>query len=114
MDLKKSIDFFVKNVLDSSSEEESCASSGLMVAAASLIHELTDMHMPMHRGSKRPRRDNLERDREGGHCRPYRDYFHPTEPVFAEALFRWRYRMSRDSFLTMTPTSDVGLMPLVS
>jgi hypothetical protein len=39
MDLRKSIDFFVKDVLDSSSEEESCASSGLMVAAASLIHE---------------------------------------------------------------------------
>jgi hypothetical protein len=39
MDVMQSIDFFVKDVLDGSSEHESDTSSGLMVAAASLIHE---------------------------------------------------------------------------
>jgi hypothetical protein len=43
MDLEHSIYFFVKDVLNSSSEDESDASSGLMVAEASLIHEHTKM-----------------------------------------------------------------------
>jgi hypothetical protein len=42
MDLKQSIDFFIKEVLDSSSDEESNSSLELMVAAASLIHEHTE------------------------------------------------------------------------
>jgi hypothetical protein len=39
MDLRQSIGFLAKNILDNSLEEESDASSGLMVAAMSLIHE---------------------------------------------------------------------------
>jgi hypothetical protein len=45
MDLKKSINFFIKGILDSSSKEESDASSGLMVATAVLIHGHTKTHV---------------------------------------------------------------------
>jgi hypothetical protein len=42
MNISESIDFF-KDILDNTSEDESNASSGLMVAAASLIYEHTKM-----------------------------------------------------------------------
>jgi hypothetical protein len=48
MDLMQLIDLFVKDVLYSLLEEESGASSELMVAAASLIHEHTEMQRHMH------------------------------------------------------------------
>jgi hypothetical protein len=86
--LKQSIEFFVKDVLDRLSKDEAYASLGLMVAAASLIREHTEIQRPVHRGLTRPRRGNLKRDREGCHYRQYRDYFHPTKPLFIEALFR--------------------------
>jgi hypothetical protein len=41
MDLRQSIDFFVKNVLNSSSKEELEACTELMGVVASLIHEHT-------------------------------------------------------------------------
>jgi hypothetical protein len=39
MSTRELIDFFVKDVRDSSSEDDLDASSGLMVAVASIIHE---------------------------------------------------------------------------
>jgi hypothetical protein len=61
MDLKQSIDFFVKGILDSSLEDESDASWGLMVAATTLIHEHTETQRPVHRASTRPRKANTLR-----------------------------------------------------
>jgi hypothetical protein len=92
-------DFFINDILDSLSQEESYASSGLMITATSLIHMHTQMQRPVHIGSTRPRRGNLKRDIEDGWL--YQDYFHPAEAVFMEALFRRRYRISRYMFLTI-------------
>jgi hypothetical protein len=101
MDLRHTIEFFIKDVLDNSSEEESNAYSELMVVVASPVHEHTERQRPSHRGSTRPPRFNLKHNREGGHYRMYRNYFHPTKPVFMDALFRRLYRMSRYLFLTI-------------
>src|SRR3954467_2451574 len=54
---------------------------------------------PRRGGSSKPREANQERDREEGHIRLYKDYFHPTDPVFKEKAFRRRYPMSRNLFL---------------
>jgi hypothetical protein len=93
------IEFFVKGIPDSSLKDESNASPGLIVASADLIYEHTKTQRPVHRGSTRPRRDNTLRDRDGGNYRLYQDYIHPTKPVFMEAMFWRRYRISRDLFL---------------
>ena len=45
------------------------------------------------------RAPNLLRNRERGHYQLYRDYFHPTNPVFDAQRFWRRYRMSRSLFL---------------
>jgi uncharacterized protein (DUF1919 family) len=67
MDYMESIDFFIKDALDSSSEQESGASSGLMVPKGSLIHEHTEIQRLMHKGSMRHHRVNMKWDQEGGH-----------------------------------------------
>jgi hypothetical protein len=55
-----------------------------MVATVSFIQEHIERQRPSHIGLARPRMGNLLHDREDGHYRLYRDYFHPTKPVFME------------------------------
>ena len=45
------------------------------------------------------REANVDREREAGHVRLYKDYFHQTNPVHKAKAFRRRYRMSREVFL---------------
>jgi hypothetical protein len=71
-------------VIDNSSGEESDVTSQLMVVAVSLIHEHNAMQRTVHRGSTKTRRGNRKRNRVGGHNRLYRDYFHPTDPVYTK------------------------------
>jgi hypothetical protein len=89
MNIGELIEFFVEDVLDSSSEDESDASSRIMVTAPSLIHEHTKMERQVHRGSTRPPKAK---------CCVIED---PTNPVFTEAMFRQRYQMSRYLFSTI-------------
>jgi hypothetical protein len=74
MNLVQSIDFFAKDILDSSSKDVSNASSGLLIAVAALIHEHTGMER-LHKGSMSPHKANTLHDRESGHYRLYQDYF---------------------------------------
>jgi hypothetical protein len=43
MNIRESIDFFVKDILENSCEDELDASSGLMVDAAFIIHKHIEM-----------------------------------------------------------------------
>lgn len=92
-----------------------------MMAAASIIHEHTKRQRPILRGSTRPHKANIKRNREAHHYKFLKDYFHPTNLIFSEHLFRRRYRMSRDLLLAILrgmrdydPYSDASLMPPVS
>jgi hypothetical protein len=43
----------------------------------------------------------VKRNREKGYYQRYRDYFHPTRPIFDAQRFWRRYRTSRKLFLTI-------------
>jgi hypothetical protein len=64
-----------------------------------LLHEHTSR--PVYRGSVKGRKANVKRNREKGHYQLYRDYFHPTKPIFDAQKLQHRYRMSRKLFLTI-------------
>ncbi|KAK1679354.1 hypothetical protein QYE76_040202 [Lolium multiflorum] len=70
-----------------------------MIVAATLIHEHIERQRPEHKGSTRPRRGNLKRNRETGHCRLYMDYFHSTNLAYLERIFQHRFQMSRKVIL---------------
>jgi hypothetical protein len=99
MELSKSIQTFYKNVIESSFDEEADDDTELMMAAAMLLHEHTSR--PVFRGSIKGRKPNVKRKSKRGHYKFYRDYFHPTRPIFDAHRFRCRYRMSRKLFLTI-------------
>jgi hypothetical protein len=99
MELSKSIQTFYKNVIESSSNEEADDDTELMMAATMLLHEHTSR--PVYRGSVKGRKANVKRNRERGHYQLYRDYFHPTRPIFDVQRLRRRYQMSRKLFLTI-------------
>ncbi|KAK1664178.1 hypothetical protein QYE76_052337 [Lolium multiflorum] len=102
MDIWHMVEKFRAEVVDSSSDEESDQSTQtLATTAASMIHEFTSNPGPVHRGSVKGRSKNLPRNRVEGQLRLHKDYFHLTNPVFSENLFRRRYRMSRDLFLVI-------------
>jgi hypothetical protein len=65
----KLIEFFYKNAIDTSSDDESYSDSKLMMAAATLIHEHSERKRHVHKGSTRPRRGNINRHREVDHYR---------------------------------------------
>jgi hypothetical protein len=46
-------------------------------------------------GSVKGRKANVKRNRERGHYQLYRDYFHPTRPIFDEQKFRRLIRLKR-------------------
>lgn len=80
---------FRAEVVDSSSDEESDQSTQILATtAASMIHEFTSNEGPVHRGSVKGRSKNLPRNRVEGQLRLYKDYFHLTDPVFKEKMFR--------------------------
>jgi hypothetical protein len=99
MELSKSIQMFYKNVIESSSDGEVDNDTELMMAVAMLLRE--DTSRPVYMGSVKVRKANVKRNRERGHYQLYRDYFHPTRPIFDAQRFRRRYRMSRKLFLTI-------------
>jgi hypothetical protein len=49
----------------------------------------------------RSERANVDRDREAGHDRLYKDYFDPIKPVYKAKEFHRRYRMPRELFLVI-------------
>jgi hypothetical protein len=69
----------------------------MMMATAMLLHGHTSR--PVYRSSVKGRKPNVKCNREKGHYQLYRDYFHPTNPLFDAQRFRCRYRMSRKLFL---------------
>jgi hypothetical protein len=77
MNLNNSVEMFYKSVIESSSDEESDDDFELIMATAALIYEQNSRP----RGSTKPRRANIKRNREKGHYQLYRDYFHPTYPA---------------------------------
>jgi hypothetical protein len=80
MEPRKSIQMFYKTVIESSSDEESDDDTELMMAAAMLLHEHTSW--PVCMGSVEGCKPNVKHNREKGHYQLYRDYFHPTNPIF--------------------------------
>ncbi|KAK1668455.1 hypothetical protein QYE76_056614 [Lolium multiflorum] len=102
MEMWHMVEKFRAEVVDSSSDDESDHSAQtLATTAASMIHEVTSNPGPVHRGSVKGRSKNLSRNRVAGQTRLHKDYFHLTNPVFPEKVFRCRYRMSRDLFLVI-------------
>jgi hypothetical protein len=99
MELSKSIRTFYKIIIESSSDKESDNDTELMMAAAMLLHEHTSW--PVYRGSVKGRKPNVKRNCEKGHYQLYRDYFHPTNPIFDVQRFWRRYWISRKLFLTI-------------
>jgi len=92
------MEFVYKNFVELSSEEESDGETEILLAAAQMVHD--HYLLPPRRGDSSKRCEaNQERDQKEGHIRLYKDYFHPTDPVFKEKAFRRRYRMSRELFL---------------
>ena len=68
---------------------------------SNILHEHNASQTPVHRGSVKGRSKNLARNRVEGHLRLHKDYFHGTNPVYPEKMFRRRYRMSRDLFMVI-------------
>jgi hypothetical protein len=85
MELSKSIQTFYKNFIESSSDEVADNDTELMIAVAMLLHEHT--LRPVFRGSVKGRKPNVKRNCERGHYQLYRDYFHPTHPIFDAQIF---------------------------
>jgi hypothetical protein len=91
---------YYDNVLISSSDRDSDDEINLLMAAAGMVNE--HFLMPPHSGSSsKMRAANIDRDREAGHARLYKDYFDPIMPLYKEKAFRRRYRMSRELFLVI-------------
>jgi hypothetical protein len=77
----KAIEFFYKNVIESSSDEESDGENKFLFTAANMMK---NHHLLSRRrgGSSVKRKANTGRDHEGGHVHLMRDYFHLTNPVY--------------------------------
>jgi hypothetical protein len=87
-------------VLESSSDEDSDGETDLLMAAAGMVNE--HFLMPPRRGgSCKQREGNVDRDREAGHVRLYKDYFDPINPLYKEKAFRRRYRISEGMLLVI-------------
>jgi len=92
-------EFFYNHVLCSSSDDSSDDETEVLAAAVLLLHEHEENQVPRYRGSVKGRAPALDRDRVAVHAQLWREYFHPTNPLFKEHLFRRRFRMSRKVFL---------------
>jgi hypothetical protein len=80
------------------SDEDSDGKTELLLAAAGMVNE--HFLMPPRRGgSSKKREGNIDRDREAGYVRLYKEYFHPIRPIYKAKEFCRRYRMSRELFL---------------
>jgi hypothetical protein len=89
---------YFDNVPMSSSDEDSDGETELLVATAGMVNE--HFLMPPYRGgSCKKREGNVDRDREAGHVRLYKDYFDSIRPTYKAKEFHRRYRMSRELFL---------------
>jgi hypothetical protein len=79
--MSKAIECFYKNIIKSSSDEESDGETELLFTAARMAH---DHYLLLKRkgGSSVKRKANKDRDRVGGHAGLMRGYFHPTNPVY--------------------------------
>jgi hypothetical protein len=97
---RAAVQAFYENVLNLSSDEESDGETDLLMADTGMVNE--HFLMPPHRGgSSKKREANVDRDREAGHARLYKDYFDPINPLFKEKAIRRCYRMSRELFLVI-------------
>ncbi|KAK1603841.1 hypothetical protein QYE76_027514 [Lolium multiflorum] len=88
-------DYFFKNFIDTSSDEDS--DDEFFTDAALIIHEHIVSQIPVHQGSLPGRAAALDRKREHGHDQLFTDYFQP-KALFTPAMFRRRFRMSRTLF----------------
>jgi hypothetical protein len=82
---------------DSSSEEEEEDNADLEMALMMILNE--DFWRP-RRGSQFGRAW-IKQNRAEGHARIMRDYFNPGA-TYQEKQFRWRFRMQKDLFLTIS------------
>ncbi|XP_051211597.1 uncharacterized protein [Lolium perenne] len=100
MDLRQSLEMLRREVMDTSSDEESDETSQLLVSVASLIHKHNGRQMLVYWGSMKGRLANIKRNRVGVHNQLYKYYFDLTDPVYTKVMFRRLYRISMDLFLT--------------
>jgi hypothetical protein len=79
MQMSKAIEFFYKNVMESSSDEEFDSETELLFTTASMEHD--HYMLPKHMGgSSVKRKAKKDRDRVGGHACLMRDYI-PTNVI---------------------------------
>jgi hypothetical protein len=91
---------YFDNVLMSSSDEESDGETDILMATAGIVSE--HFPIPPHRDcSSKKQEGNVDRDREAGHVRLYKDYFDLIMPLYKAKAFCRRYRMSRELFLVI-------------
>jgi hypothetical protein len=88
-------DYFFKNFIDTSSDEDS--DDEFFTDDALIIHDHVVSQIPVHRGSLPGRAAALDRKRERGHDQLFTDYFQP-KALYTPSLFRRRFRMSRPLF----------------
>jgi hypothetical protein len=84
----------------SSFDEESDSKTDLLMAAAGMVNEHF-MMPPRGGGSSKKQEGNVDRDREAGRVRLYKDYFDPIILICKAKAFRRWYRMSRELFLVI-------------
>ncbi|XP_071677179.1 uncharacterized protein [Lolium perenne] len=90
------VEFFYKNFIDTSSDDES--EDDFLTEATLLIHEHNVAQIPVYRGSLPGRAPALDRKRESSDELLFHNYFHYHKPLFTLALFRRCFRMSRPLF----------------
>jgi hypothetical protein len=72
---------YFDNVLMSSFDEKSDGETELLVATVGMVNE--HFLMPPRRGgSSKKREGNVDREREAGHVRLYKDYFNPIMLIY--------------------------------
>ena len=85
------------DTLDESSDDD----SDIMVAVAALIHNFNENAVPQHVGSVVGQAPALDRERENGHLRLWKDYFNPVKTTYLASVFRRYFRMSRPLFMRL-------------
>ncbi|KAK1660902.1 hypothetical protein QYE76_049061 [Lolium multiflorum] len=91
-------EYFFKNFIDTSSDEES--DDDFVTEAALIIREHNVSQSSIFRGSLPGRKATLDRKRECGHDQLFYDYFY-HKALFTPAMFRHRFRMSRPLFTAL-------------
>jgi hypothetical protein len=91
---------FYDNKIMLSSDEDLDGKTDLLMAATSIVNEHF-LKPPRRGGSSKKWEANVDCDREDGHVRLYKDYFHPINLLYKEKAFCHQYRIYKELFLVI-------------